>query len=314
MKIIVFLGAGASFGSGDVTFGGAIGRRPPPLGNHLFDELCSYDSFFDTIPEAIKVDFRKNFEIGMASYADSVGMEVAEFQRRMARFLASFTAGPWNEYRRLVRALKFYNVTYVSLNYYLLLEQSISAARRGVRYDHSFYRAESSYISVLKIHGSSNFWPDIPMGMLQGVRIVNCDVAVSSPVRPLSLSETLVRCSEDVGMSPAMALYAKGKKVFFAPDYVTDQQKKFETACAEADQIFVSGVRVQPDDEHIWGILSRSDVPLTYFGGLSDEDEFQAWRQSTSRSNAAFINAYFPGAIDAMHKFTRRGGSSERVR
>ena len=152
MAKIVLLGAGASFGSSDVT------PHPPPLGGALFNELLSNGGEAASLPEEIKVIFQENFEEGMAKYYDYTNGNIMSFQRELSGYLAKFKPGKDNTYRRLLEALGTKRVIYSSLNYDLLFEQSATDIGLNVKYDTA---NEKGAVRLLKIHGSSNFWPNL---------------------------------------------------------------------------------------------------------------------------------------------------------
>ena len=90
MSIVILMGAGASFGSGDTT------PDVPPLGKDLFPQLENAGGIAAELPEDIKQIFRDNFEKGMASYYEEVRGNTMGFQRELAHYLAQFRPGPGN--------------------------------------------------------------------------------------------------------------------------------------------------------------------------------------------------------------------------
>ena len=124
MRTVVLLGAGASHGSVDVH------PRPPPLGHQLFDALDELGGVASAIPEDLKAEFRKDFEVGMVKYYDYADGHIMAFHRGLAGYLAQFFPGRDNAYRDLARLLESQDTAYVSLNYDLLLEGSIASRRR----------------------------------------------------------------------------------------------------------------------------------------------------------------------------------------
>lgn len=292
MKNLVLLGAGASYGSEPT------GQFTPPLGNRLFDDLAARPGIASSLPQSVKESFR-DFEEGMAKFAKSHSGDIQKFQREMAGYLAEFSPSENSLYLKLLENFDRKETVFASLNYDLLLEEAMEA--RGY---HPTYGPELLYkhIRLLKPHGSSNFWYDTPGVIFENVRSVGNGVALNAPVRPRTRVESLRLCRRDDSFAPAMSLYAKGKVVKTCPNFVTEQQKFFAEACSVAENIYIIGVRVVPEDHHIWGPLVESPAHITYFGGEQDESEFIEWAKSNKNKKYSFVQEYFVGAIDYLSR------------
>lgn len=293
MPALILLGAGASFGSGDV--------QPccPPLGNGpdgLFARLEAAGGQAAILPADLKALFRNDFEKGMAQFYEFADGDVMRFQREMAGYLAAFKPGLKNAYIRLIRTIGPRRAIYASLNYDLLFE--LAAASLGLS---TFYCADPSArgIRLLKLHGSSNFWPDIPVGMLRNCAFKKSGRAdIQAPIKPLSQEETLYRCKVEDSVAPALAMYAEGKAVKISPDYVERQQELWKAAVRSASRIFVVGVRVHNADVHVWGELAKIRAPVTYFGREWDKQPYEQWSSENRKGNAYFIEACFDECIE----------------
>lgn len=292
MVSLVLLGAGASFGSGSTD------PYPPPLGNGksgLFARLEQRGGIATRLPDTLKVSFNSNFEQGMAEYYEYADGNIMAFQREMAEYLAEFKPNDENLFLDLIRRVGILRVVYSTLNYDLLLE--LAAARLGINTIYSS-TGPKTCARLLKLHGSSNFWPNIPVGVFRGlVAARNGKGDVAAPVRPLTREETLHRCKEDDSFAPAMAMYAEGKPVRVCPDYVSEQQTQWRATVDRARYIFISGVRVHLADTHIWDVLAHSSAPVVYFGLNADRQAFSEWEAKFDRRRAYFIEADFAGAI-----------------
>lgn len=288
MDKLVLLGAGASYGS-ELT-----GRPVPPLGPDLFDRLASRPGIASRLPKSTQQLF-KDFEKGMAEFAVSNNGDIQQFQREMACYLAEFTPSPNSLYCELLKLFDRKETIFASLNYDLLLEEAMEACGYHACYDLKLlYRR----IRLIKPHGSSNFWYDLPGHVFRNIKVVNCGTALSAPVRPRNRVESLALCQTDDSFAPAMSLYAKGKEVKTCPDFVIQQQALFEEACLSVKEIYIIGVRVVPEDAHVWGPLMKSSAHLTYFGRGNDESEFMAWVKSVGKENFSFVQGYFGEALD----------------
>jgi hypothetical protein len=296
MVALVLMGAGASFGSKDVI------PYPPPLGNGddgLFARLEEKFASIRSIPDNIKATFRKNFEEGMASFNKHSDGDVMSFQRSLAHYLAEFSPGERNEYRRLIRDLGVARIIYSTLNYDLLFE--LAAASLGLHTNYS-RKPWAGHVRLLKPHGSSNFWPDIPLGTFRQVKFKNTKIDIAAPVRPVDQRDTLHRCQQEDSLSPAIALYAEGKPVKVCPDYVTDQQDQWRQVATNASQIFITGVRVNYTDAHLWDVLGMTKAKVVYFGLDGDREAFLDWKEHKRKKQAYFVPGYFSDAIDSMKR------------
>jgi hypothetical protein len=225
------------------------------------------------------------------------------FQRELAHYLAEFTPGPKNVYLRLIRAVGTQRVIFSSLNYDLLFELSAQALHLNTTYSSE---RSPSCVRLLKIHGSSNFWPDMGSNQFHGCTFAGNGTDIEARVRPLNQHETIHRCLTQDSLAPAIAMYAEGKKKKVCPSYVNEQQKQWAAAVQGARKVGVIGTRIYSPDEHIWDTLSatRADV---YYYGVSDNDraEFEEWKAKSGRKNIYFVKANFAEAVDLVAKVMR---------
>lgn len=292
MASIILLGAGASFGSEPE------GIATPPLGRDLFAQLESAGGMATEIPDDLKEAFRNNFELGMAQYRERFDDDTMRFQRELAHYLAKFSPTQNNLYIKLIQTVGTRRVIFCSLNYDLLFE--LSAAVLGINTVYETTKLKE-HVRLLKLHGSSNFWPDIPVGMIRGCTFRGSGRAdIQAPIRPLPQEETIYRCTHEDSVAPAIAMYAEGKPVKISPDYIENQQAKWIESLKSAKNVFIVGVRVHPIDQHIWGELAKTEANVIYFGFLADRSSFSEWKASSSKKNSFFIEADFRNSIDII--------------
>lgn len=294
MTRVILFGAGASYGSID-----AIPHRPP-LGDKLFAALEARTGQASILPEALKAKFRERFEVGMAFFEDHVNGNVMQFQRELAHYLAEFTPDANNVYLRLIRSVGSQRVIFSSLNYDLLFE--LSAAALNLNTTYSSAKLAGS-IRLLKIHGSSNFWPDMAGNQVHGCTFEGNDVDIEAPVRPLNQRDTIYKCLTQDSLAPAIAMYAEGKKKKVCPEYVNAQQKQWIDAVLSAKKVVIIGTLIYVADDHIWGTLATSRADIYYYG-VSDNDrtKFEEWKAKTGRKNIYFIKATFAEAVGHVAK------------
>lgn len=295
MPTLVLLGAGASYGSEPER-----GQKTPPLGDYLFGELCELGGVASRIPEDIKAIFEQGFELGMAEFNNRMSVDLQAFHRELSSYLANFVPTPKSYYVELLKLLRGRNVVFSSLNYDMMLEEAAFMLGMNVSYD---LDRQLNTVRLLKPHGSINFWPDFPHEMFRNCSFSEVGLALKAPVRPIDRKAAKQRCGLDTSFSPAISMYAKGKKVSVCPDFVHEQQAMFSVACRRAARIIVIGVRVVAEDFHIWEPLLNSGSEITYFGSDSDEAELKAWADAGGRKNVFFVKGFFDKAVSHINPF-----------
>ena len=294
MNSVVLLGAGASHGSDDVT------SDTPPLGNGedgLFARLEEQGGVAFSLPDKLKRLFRDDFEKGMSAYLKYAHGDTTQFQRELAAYLLRFKPRPTNAYKHLLLTLGVNHIVYVTLNYDLLFEESAAAVRLSIRYD--LCRKES-FARLLKIHGSCNFWPKLNENQYVGCSFQGCETDVEAPVLRLTREASERRCADGNSIAPVMAIYCEGKTVKVCPAEIKRLQCLWLSTVADATHVFISGVRVHVTDTHVWQPLAETKAQVTYFGFLSDKPEFDAWKATSKKQNAYFMEANFKECVDII--------------
>lgn len=299
MGHMVLLGAGASFGNSSFTPNPEL----PPLGDTLFIELDKLGRVASHFSDDLKDIFKENFETGMAEYFRRENGNIMSFQRELAGYLAKFTPSDDNNYIRLIRGLNNRRVIYSSLNYDLLFELSAAKLNLHTTYSNQYI---AGHVRILKIHGSSNFWPNLNGAKIQGCRFYSTDsTSIVAPVELLNQEDTLNRLRLEDSVAPAIAMYAEGKAVKVSPNYVTNQLEMWNASINSSSKIFIIGVKVHPADEHIWQKIGESKADVFYFGFESDEQEFIKWKQASGKGNAYFMNSNFSNAVDIIKRLAK---------
>jgi hypothetical protein len=236
----------------------------------------------------------------MAAFEEYANGNVMRFQRELAHYLGEFTAGPNNVYIRLIREISSDRVIFCSLNYDLLFELSAGKLNRCITYSSE---KSSNCIRLLKPHGSSNFWPDMGSNLLRNCTFEGNAGDIEAPVRPLSQFETIQKCLTEDSLSPAIALYAEGKKKKVCRAFVDDQQRQWTEIVKQASKVCIIGTRVFPPDVHIWGVLAASKADVYYYGASdSDRNDFEEWKKKVGRKNIYFVKADFESSVALVAK------------
>lgn len=291
MRSVVLLGAGASFGS-EVTE-----ELRPPLGGNLFKCLEAAGGMAAKLPCDLKQLFRDDFEEGMAEFYKVGDGDTARFQMELAFYLSKFSPSKESVYFDLLRAFEGKKVTYVSLNYDLLLERAILKSGRSVVYS---LQTGVNRINLLKIHGSSNMWPRAE-GLGQNV-FKNCDTDIVSAIDILHPDMVSERFSPWRGVAPVIAMYAKGKSVRNCPEHVVNQQKMWARGLSRSSRLFIVGVRVVEDDDHIWRVIGEFTGEIVYFGRAPDKDYFDSWLKKYPANKAVFKEMSFNQAVSYIQE------------
>jgi hypothetical protein len=293
-KVFLF-GAGASYGSLDCS------PNVPPLGAGLFRALQHQSGIAASVSPQLAASFEANFELGMSEFFRERNNETVPFLREMAAYLRRFCPGSGNLYHAIVElARRRGDVVLASLNYDLLLERAILETGFGLSYRGLPLAPRN--IAVRKLHGSCNFLPQ-PGGVMRNVRVDTSQAhsgaaAFGMPIRATMDDgelEEFYRTQES--LAPAIAMYAPGKRVLVSPEIVKEQQAHWRTEVAQADHIFVIGVGVNPDDDHVWAPLAHAPGRLGYVGRSNDQKRFEAWAKGVGRQNFELIGDSFETSI-----------------
>jgi hypothetical protein len=288
--ITFIFGAGASFGSG--------GCEPtnPPLGNKLFEKLIEREGDFSKIDEKYKSVFiSEGFEAGMALLSNDNRI-LNPLQKELAMYFSGFKARQDNAYVRLFSKLHRYidQINIVTLNYDLLLEQAL--AFHGLQTD---YNGSGGGVPVLKIHGSSNFLPQLGGIKFSG----NTMIGVSSYMEGLevkvasSQQEVIKWCQEPSNddISPVLAIYEKGKRVVVNSILIKELQDKYVLVTKYSSLIVLVGIRYIEHDAHVWLPILESGAEILVIDPYPDE--IVKWIEINNLINVSVIQSSFDQSI-----------------
>lgn len=254
--ITIIFGAGASHGSGKCF------PYAPPLGDRgIFDELVKLNGAFARLSESEKAAFiRDGFEAGMASIENDSSV-INPLQKEIACYLSGFETCHQNAYTRLFARLKGFSGKFsiATLNYDLLIEQSLNW--NGIPYD---LELGGRHQLLLKLHGSSNFLPNISGRMFINCGVVGGKEFVSGSGVRLAKDQTEVRwwCEKEAGtlLSPVMAMYAKDKRVVVSAETIEAIQAEYRKILDISSHIVIVGMKFVAHDVHVWGPLESANA------------------------------------------------------
>lgn len=292
---MIIFGAGASYGSIDAS------PSVPPLGYQLFfDMQCSNQrGMANDIAGKFAEAFARNFEDGMEIlYQWQEFKDISQFQREIAICLLRYQAGEKNLYSKLIQKIrkKFREFCFVSLNYDLLFEDCAFANGFNVTY---LGRPKSRSLELLKIHGSSNFLPNMGSSLIENIRIVTPKgmTHIDCEFKAVNRSEAIAFNKVSTTLGPVIAQYMKGKYFLHAKTGIQSVVKQFKGRLQEAKKILIVGVAVNEYDTHIWGELENTKAQILYVG-LSDAcEEFREWSKKHNRQMDTILASSFSETI-----------------
>lgn len=293
-KTAFLFGAGASHGAR------GIAPRNPPLGKDLLNEAAKqYPEIIEIIGK-FKEEFDSSFESGMAKLMDGRPLtKVSRLYILISRFLSQFHAVNGNDFQKIL--INSYNrdVTFVTLNYDLLIEDSIELLNSRF-----FFRTGMFNFKILKLHGSINYIPPISPSLNyvnlvveNSVKLLWCETIIAS--RDVMNSYIF---NDKMPFMPDLCLYMYGKESLYKSG-ITENLSNAWAECADrADQIIVCGVQINLEDSHVWSPILRNKKKLKYFGTEFDREIF------ASCFGEGGIDTYFSGGgisslVDSLKYF-----------
>ncbi|HBT7660990.1 TPA: hypothetical protein MCW73_000852 [Klebsiella pneumoniae] len=244
--ISILFGAGASYGSEKP------GIEVPPLGNNLFHELDRLGGCFNKLSEELKSNFSAHgFETAMLEIPNDSSI-LNPLQNELALYLSEFAPSMNSAYVRLFS--KIYDINkpqLITLNYDLLIEQSLNLCRQKISNKTNFRP------SLLKLHGSSNFIPDLGDLTFVGLKTVDCSVFIETDGVKVIEQHELQQWIEkhNAILSPVMCMYSKDKKMVVCPFYFNKAKRDFIKVINRTKLMVIIGTKYTPHDKHIWDVI-----------------------------------------------------------
>jgi hypothetical protein len=174
------------------------------------------------------------------------------------------------------------NLTFITLNYDILLEQAIARARGAFNYMLPGLSCNRGY-AVLKVHGSINWWGSFgPFQQLRQGEPIPFDMTFTTqgPVyREMRIEQhPYEACMADDTGEPIIAHYAQGKPAYVNARMLAEIREEAIAECTAATESVIISVhpRVSPqEDETLWQLfncLKARQVPTRYVGLCPDTD------------------------------------------
>jgi len=235
-------------------------------------------------------------EKGMVKFFEERNRDTTELLKQMCAYLARFRINDGNTYVKLFNILKKRkSICIATTNYDLLIEQAISSVGCFTQY-YSSERVPNN-IPVLKIHGSINFIPLANIFNI-GFEILpdSNSAIIDGPIEIYDNAEKIIEyCKSDTALSPAVAMYHPNKTVLHCPSLVAKQQKDFHSEISKSSKIFIVGLKINPDDKHIWSKIenTKSDIYIID----RDKEATESWINRINKKNIYHIANTFEESV-----------------
>jgi hypothetical protein len=294
---VVFLGAGASYGSDTV--------GTPPLGPNLFDELASFDpSGWGSLPDPWPRSFQQDFEQGMSNYineelfAASLQWSVAEY------FFKGFSIRPSNLYIKLLRQIEPYvpDFAVAAINYDTLLFQAEKSINVSIELGARLHPRKS--LPVCLPHGSSIMYCD-GIKPTKGL-LFSYGMSTGGTPKRFTSWQHFDDEKNTTSLPPVMSYFEPNKFTASCSNFIMQERETFANWVSSASKIAIIGVNIHLADEHIWNPLAATNAQLLYLSGKSSGDNFSQWASQNSRTGDIVSPNYFRqgyGAIESFFEF-----------
>jgi hypothetical protein len=298
MKIILFFGAGASFGSGGC-------NRIPPLATTLYKELQdSFPNSWGAADPALNEIFEKNFELGMNELCkDDTNLsplDSAQMVREMAAYFSSLKIEnlELNLYYRLFKKyrdeLLNQNITIATLNYDLLIDQALISL--GIDIDHHVEHYTKIYAATLfKPHGACNFLLNGFIVSGQNARLIMGNGGRVNGHISIEYEESLKNSLNE--KFPVMSYFTPDKVTKFGEPHIERIRHEFTKKIYQAKSIITVGIKPNISDKHIWDPLTLSGHELSI---ISAEEEFGSYIEETNRNSTCYLGSKFDDCFNSI--------------
>lgn len=285
----IIFGAGASFGSGPVI------PKPPPMTNDLLNALERlFPTVWGALPEGQRALLRKDFEAGMREIGHKNPHDLPPLQRSMASFFFGFVPGEGNLYRNLARRIKAkaWPGALISLNYERLLE--LSLAVEGVSPFIGSPPDNGPSVELCLPHGCCHIFCESVRGTARGISLSGTAVSTRGPVKTVtSPGEYAKRIREDA-FPPVMSYFDPAKLTTSGVNFIEEQRARYNTIVKGAKVVAIIGIRVRPNDKHLWEALALTHAQVVYSSGKDRGRDFAEWARDNRKGKAsAVLYSYF---------------------
>lgn len=310
--ITLIFGAGASWDSENLELRDK--GSTPPLGDNLFFRLNNLGGATSRLDDTIKDIFiKKGYEVGIDSLQAS-NKVLVPILRETADYLSSFSPTTDNAYTRLFKQIRnnITNVTIATLNYDLLIEQSLLNLSIGVS-----YLCENDYngAKVIKFHGSSNLVPVMPKNItfinphFESDKGVFVETNTVEYLRGHNEIVTWIRAQRNDLLAPIMCLYNREKRVLYSKSAMDEIQEKLYHSIGESTALFLIGIKYVHHDTHLWEPILKSNCHIVIFDPYPTTELIEILKNRNGESTI-IKNGFYSSTTritGLINKFLREG-------
>lgn len=291
---LIIFSAGASFGSES--------SGTPPLGMDLFDALCHFnsDGWGNIDIEFLEI-FRKDFEAGIRSLSETHSHSLPPLQRSMAAFFFNFIPGSTSLYIKLAERIKHnkWKGSLATLNYERLLELSLISS--SIQPIVGRMPELENEIEICLPHGCCHLFCESVRGTARGISFSGPNVSTSGPIKVISNpNEFSARISNDA-FPPVMSYFDHAKITTSGASFIENQRRRFSELVTDASVVGIVGLKVRPQDTHIWNPIAKSNAIIVYCSGITAGNEFKKWAKETRpKKENIVLPSYFSDGFNDL--------------
>lgn len=296
-NVIIFTGAGASFGSV------AVLPYPPPLGSSLYSELESFEpNMMSKISSIVGSKNKDDFEKKMHEAMESQQINGIVLNAMIARYFSQFQPmSDGNAYVELFRNLFQEDISFVysTLNYDCIAE--LAASQVGMQVSYDLDKMPTNGFDVLKLHGSCNFLLQGISGTLGSISMPVGGAGIDGTieiVQPRQVSSII----QNRPAGPCMSYYMKNKPTAVGTRTIQAIQKKWSEMIHDYDIIIIIGANVNSGDSHIWDPFSKTNAKIGFVGS---KNAFSNLQSLNSKIKGTHISTDFSNSISDIVNFVK---------
>jgi hypothetical protein len=248
------------------------------------------------MPPQFATQFRADFEAAMAALGVAHPHAIPPLQRAMAAFFFTFVPRTTSLYVALAQRMASagWNGAVCSLNYERLLELSLGRARVQATVGIPTNAAKS--VELCLPHGCCHIFCEGVRGSSQGISFTGFGVSTDGPVVVISNPIQHRQRIENDAFPPVMSYFEPNKRTTSGTSFIVGQRERWGQLARAATSVVCVGIRVRPQDEHIWKPIADSPGRVVYCSGASAGAEFDTWAQANRSGRPSLV---LPGFFHA---------------
>jgi hypothetical protein len=236
-----------------------------------------FPAVWGALPEGQRDLLRRDFEAGMREISERNPHALPPLQRSMASFFFGFVPGGDNLYCDLARRIKgnAWPGALISLNYERLLELSLATER--VRPFIGSPPDSGPAVEVCLPHGCCHIFCESVRGPAGGISFTGVGVSTRGPVKVVADPQEYSKRIRGDAFPPVMSYFDPAKLTISGVNFIEEQRARYDAIVKGARVIGIVGVRVRPNDKHLWGPLGTTTAEVVYCSGKAAGREFSDW-------------------------------------